>query len=454
MLNKIKKLIPRRLFSCYHYGLALLGAVIYRFPAKQLTVIGITGTKGKSSTTELINAILEENGHRTAVAGTIRFKTGDEDQPNLKKMTQPGRFFLQRLLRKAVNKGCDTAVLELTSEGAKQWRHKWLELDVLVFTNLSPEHIESHGSYEKYREAKLSIGRELEKAAKQNKYLAVNADDPEHHRFIEAAPSAQVIKFSQQEAEVTSFTPEQQIFRWRQKEWKTPLTGDFNRQNILAALCATLDTGLADAESASSAISKLDTLPGRTEKINRGQDFSVVVDYAHTPDSLEKLYQAFAQSKKDDQNKTSKTLQQDRSKPFGGAQDKHADEHQLICVLGNTGGGRDKWKRPVMGEIADRYCDEVILTNEDPYDEDPEQIVEEMRLAIKNTPCRIIIDRREAIHQALRSAASGERSQNSVVLISGKGTDPYIMGSRGERIPWSDRQVAEEELNKLVNSSR
>jgi UDP-N-acetylmuramoyl-L-alanyl-D-glutamate--2,6-diaminopimelate ligase len=170
-LRLAKKILPKRLFSMiqpgYHYILALLGAIIYRFPSRHIKVIAVTGTKGKSTVVELTNAILEEAGFKTAVLGTIRFKVGDQSRPNLYKMTTPGRFFVQKFLRQSVTEKCEYAVLEMTSEAARQFRHKFIEFNALIFTNLSPEHIESHGSYEKYVAAKLSIGKALEQSSKK-----------------------------------------------------------------------------------------------------------------------------------------------------------------------------------------------------------------------------------------------------------------------------------------------
>jgi UDP-N-acetylmuramoyl-L-alanyl-D-glutamate--2,6-diaminopimelate ligase len=170
----------------------------------------------------------------------------------------------------------------------------------------------------------------------------------------------------------------------------------------------------------------LDEIKGRVQKIQAGQNFTVVVDYAHTADSLKNLYEAFPNSQK-------------------------------ICVLGNCGGGRDTWKRPEMARVADKYCDEIILTDEDPYDDDPEQIIEEMRVAIEKKPVSVIMDRRVAIHTAIERACALERTaslrdnKKIAVLISGKGTDPYIMRKNGTKEPWSDANVAEEELKKIIS---
>ena len=166
--------------------------------------------------------------------------------------------------------------------------------------------------------------------------------------------------------------------------------------------------------TAASALANLSLIPGRAQIIDIGQNFLAVVDYAHTPDSLEALYSAYGERRK-------------------------------ICVLGNTGGGRDTWKRPRMGEIAQKYCDEIILTNEDPYDESPEKIVAEMAAGITTKKPQIILDRRAAIAAALRAAHAGD-----AVLITGKGTDPFIMGAHGTKVAWSDARVVKEELDKLL----
>ncbi len=184
MKKLLKSFTPEPVLRFYHYSLAMLGAIRYGFPSRKLIVIGVTGTKGKSTTTEIIAAILKEAGHTVAIASTIRFSIGRETEANLFKMTMPGRFFLQRFLRKAVNKGATHAVVEMTSEGARQFRHKGISLDALVFTNLAPEHIESHGSFEKYKEAKLSLAKHLESSSKRPRYIVANIDDKHGKDFL------------------------------------------------------------------------------------------------------------------------------------------------------------------------------------------------------------------------------------------------------------------------------
>ena len=178
ILAFVKALLPKTALEVvrppYHYALARTAAVYFKHPSRELTVIGITGTKGKSTTTEILTRILETNGHKVASLSTIQFKIGDVVEPNLHKMTLPGRFFVQEFLRKAVDAGCTHAIVELTSEGAKQFRHQFLELDALIFTNLTPEHIESHGSFEKYKQAKLSIAKRVEESVKRPRFIAAN----------------------------------------------------------------------------------------------------------------------------------------------------------------------------------------------------------------------------------------------------------------------------------------
>jgi UDP-N-acetylmuramoyl-L-alanyl-D-glutamate--2,6-diaminopimelate ligase len=357
--------------------------------------------------------MLVEAGYKTAAVSTIRFCVGDECERNLFKMTMPGRFFLQKFLRKALDAGATHAVVEMTSEGATQFRHKGISIDALIFTNLAPEHIESHGSMEAYAAAKLSLARHLEQSGKRPRFIVANADDAYGERFL-AAIVENKVPFSLADASPYHADAGGITFTWQSEEWHSPLIGEFNLKNILAALALGEAMGL-DRAAMRRAIEKTAVISGRAEFLDdRGQEFSVVVDYAHTPDSLRAFYEAFEGRRK-------------------------------VCVLGNTGGGRDTWKRPLMGKIAEAHCDEVILTNEDPYDEDPMQILEAMKSGMKREP-RIILDRRQAIRTALSLAQSG-----GAVLITGKGTDPYIMGPNGTKEEWSDRMIAEEELDALLS---
>ncbi|MCK9345136.1 MAG: UDP-N-acetylmuramyl-tripeptide synthetase [Candidatus Pacebacteria bacterium] len=415
ILRIIKKIIPRNIFRAfqpaYHYLFALLAATIYRFPSRHIGVIAITGTKGKTSTTEIVSAILEEAGYRTALAGTLRFKIGEDEERNLYKMTIPGRFFVQRFLRRAVNAKCDWVIIEMTSEGARQFRHKFIDFDALIFTNLSPEHIESHGSFENYKEAKLSIAQALAKSPKRPRIIVANADNEYAKEFL-AVDAETKTTYSLKDAEPYTLKKDDTTFTFMGAPLEAHLSGAFNLSNILAGISFARTQNIAP-EVIRRALEKFHGIRGRVERVNQGQEFDVVVDYAHTPDSLEKVYEVFQDSRK-------------------------------ICVLGGTGGGRDSWKRPAMGAIASAHCDEIILTDEDPYDEDPQKIVEEIREGIEEGKVEIIMDRRAAIAKALSFAKTGD-----AVIITGKGTDPYIMGPNGTKTPWDDATVAKEELIKL-----
>jgi UDP-N-acetylmuramoyl-L-alanyl-D-glutamate--2,6-diaminopimelate ligase len=404
--------IFRNVLSWYHLSLAYLGAFFYDFPSKKLRVIAVTGTKGKSSTSEMISAIFEEQGERTALLNSIRFKIDTDSEPNTLRMSMPGRFFIQRFLADALKAGCTTVVLEMTSEGARQFRHRAIELDALVFTNLAPEHIESHGSYEAYADAKFEIGLQLARSKKRPRVIVANADDPASSRYL-LLPVEVVVPFSLSVQKPYESSDRGGYFTFEQEKIAVDLPGEFSLQNALAASSVARAFRI-QAPTMARALSKLGAIPGRAERIDGGQNFTVIVDYAHTPESLTALYDAYAARRK-------------------------------ICVLGNTGGGRDHWKRPVMGAIADERCDEVILTNEDPYDEDPLSIVQEMTKTMKRS-ATIVMDRRAAMARAFEIAKDGD-----AVLITGKGTDPCICVANGEKIPWSDAQVAREEIASLLS---
>lgn len=416
-LSRAKKLLPEPLAEAaralWHPLLATLAALRSGFPACEMTVVGINGTKGKSTTSDMLFSILTNAGHKTALASTIRFAIGDESEPNLFKMTMPGRGFLQHFLARARKQGATHAVVELTTEGARQWRHRFLSLDALVMLNVQREHLERFGSFEKYVAAKRWLVRELERSRKKTRAVVVCTEDAENASFLDAAVETK-LPFSYHELEQLSSDAHETRFTYRGTQFTIPLPGRFNALNALGAIRAAEHLGVPLSVSA-KALAAMPQVKGRLEPVNRGQSFSVIIDYAHTPDSLRALYSAYPGRK--------------------------------ICVLGNTGGGRDTWKRPEMGRIADEACAEVILTDEDPYDEDPRAILDEMARGMKRAP-EIILDRRHAIRRALTLATTGD-----TVLISGKGTDPYIMGKNGSKTPWSDVAVVAEELDLLLQKN-
>ncbi len=414
----IKGILPgdlyKRLLPFYHLTLVYVGIFIYRSPSRSLKVVGVTGTKGKSSVTEYINGILEEAGYKTAIISTIRFKVGDHNEPNMLKMTMPGRFFIQKYLAKARRAKCDWAIVEMTSEGTKQFRHKGIALDALVFTNISPEHIESHGSFENYVAAKKKIGSALAHSRKRPRTIVANADDEYGDYFLQL-PVENQVPYTLENTTYTTDNTKGTTVSYNGQTLYSPFPGEFTAYNMLAAAQFAHTYGISDTDI-KNGLEHTTQILGRVQKIDMGQPFAVYVDYAHTPDSLEKLYQAFPEKTK-------------------------------VCVLGNAGGGRDTWKRPLMGKIAEKYCSEVILTDEDPYDEDPRAIVDAMQEEMTTKPA-IIMDRREAIKTAFTRAQ--KYANDAVVLITGKGTDPYIMRKNGTKEPWSDARVAKEELEHIL----
>jgi UDP-N-acetylmuramoyl-L-alanyl-D-glutamate--2,6-diaminopimelate ligase len=321
-------------------------------------------------------------------------------------------------LKDAVIKHCTYAILELSSEGAKQFRHRGIDLDALVFTNLQPEHIESHGSFENYRDAKLSLASYMARRGNKKRPRAIiaNNDDPTGSLFLQT-PVEKKIPYSLLNAETVVLGQQGVDFTIEDQRFSSSLRGKFNLSNLLAAIQTTHAFGVP-LSSIRRAVRAFAGVPGRLEEIDEGQNFRVFVDYAHTPDSLKAVYETFPAEKK-------------------------------ICVLGSTGGGRDTWKRPEMGKVAGEFCETVILTNEDPYDEAPEKIINEVASGVEMSGKKpeVIMDRREAIRAALSYARASR-----VVLVTGKGTDPYIMGPNGSKTPWSDASVVREELKHLLST--
>lgn len=260
--------------------------------------------------------------------------------------------------------------------------------------------------------AKLSVARELEKSPKKEKVIVANGDDKYAEKFLEFKIENKQ-KFFLSNARPFEIRENGLDFTFGGKLVRSHLSGEFNLYNILAATTLANSLGVPP-ETIIRAVEKFNGVRGRMERVEAGQDFIVVVDYAHTADSMEKVYQVF-------------------------------QNHRKICVFGATGGGRDKWKRPEMGRVADAYCEEIILTDDDSYDENPREIAEEVKKGIANKNPKIIVDRREAIREGLHLAKTGD-----AVIITGKGTDPFIMGPKGSKIPWDDATVVREELGKLT----
>ena len=409
-------------FSAYHFLWAWTGARMHRYPGKKIFVIGITGTKGKTTTLELLNAILETAGKSTALLSSIREKVGDDNKKNGAGNSMPGHGYLQKFLKRAIQAKCGYALIEVTSQGVVGHRHRFVNWNIGAITNLAPEHIESHGSFENYRKAKLGF---LKYVLKKGGKIFLNRDDVSHAFFSQALSGARTMDYSKTDSWLQSYMPKltpvrSQIDKPSEKQF---LARGFNEENIAVAVAIAKELGIGD-QVIEQAIAAFEGVPGRMEFVHEG-GYTGVVDYAHTPDSLEAAYKAVRQHMEIDAP---------------------GNRSRLICVLGGAGGGRDKWKRPEMGKIAAHYCDEIILTNEDPYDEDPEEILSQIEAGIAQVPyprpkMMKVLDRREAIRKAVEALQPGD-----VLIGTGKGSEDCIHLARGKKIPWNEKEVFEEML--------
>lgn len=399
-------LMVQRFKTIYHYLLAFFGNIFYGFPSKKIFVLGVTGTKGKSTTLEALNYVFEATGNKTALLSSVRERIVGVESLNETDNTMPGRFFIQRFLKKAVQAGAQYAFIEITSEGIIQHRHRFIDWDGAVFLNLHKEHIERHGSFENYRGAKIQFFQDVATRSNKSKkwFFINNADEAREYFYRVVQGRGEVIQFDPKIAA--------RIGGW--------LGYEFNRENAAAVLAIAISLGIP-AQKTKALLNKFPGLTGRMETV-REKPFKVVVDYAHTPDSLEAVYRAL--TKKNLQLKT--------------------NDSKLICVLGSAGGGRDKWKRSAMGKVADTYCREIILTNEDPYDENPEAILQNISFGFSpNRKFYKILDRRAAIERAIRLAKKGD-----TVIVTGKGSERWIHVKKGDKIPWDEKRITAEILKE------
>lgn len=408
MLSYIKNL--------YHLALAGLMAVLYGFPSRKLYVLGVTGTKGKSTIIALISAILGAAGKRVAFLSSVEVRMGDAVEKNKTSMTMPGRGYLQRFLARAAKSKCDYALLEVTSQGVAQYRHRFIDFDAALVTNLHPEHIESHGSFSAYRDAKCRFFADVRRSRKPNKLFFINAAMAERPCFEDAVGNNEIIFFEREDFVNTDLKNHYNLDSAAAKSMLSSwLQNDFNLENVAAAVAFARTQNIPD-NIIFQALQDFHGVSGRIEYVAR-KPFAVIVDYAHTPDSLEAVYKAAS-----------------------------ANGEKLICVLGAAGGGRDKWKRPKMGEIAAKYCQEIILTNEDPFDEPPMQILEDIEKGIFGAAREVqyekILDRREAIAKAIAIASPGD-----AVILTGKGSEQSIRVAGGKKLPWNERAIVEEILS-------
>lgn len=417
---------PLRLL--YHKLIAVAAAVYYRFPSRYLHVIAVTGTKGKTTTTHLISSILQEAGYKVGFASTVSFKVADTQWVNKTKTTTLGPFFLQKLLRNMVEQNCTHAVLEVSSHAIIQNRIWGINVDTAVFTNLGEDHLDYHGGFENYLRAKGLLFSRLHRSVRKSriqKISVLNKEDPNFNYFDQFLADrkytfgfgggtcfASDIELLPAGSRFTLHIPNNHMGIFFQ------LPGEFNVSNALAAATVGLANNIP-LSTIKTALEKALPIPGRFEHIQSGQNFSVIVDYAHTAESLEnllKLYRILTKGK-------------------------------LFVVFGATGGGRDKGKRPKMGAIADQYADYLIVTDDDPYEEDEWQIIEQVSSGIQRVEGDRfwkIPNREEAIKLSLTLAGEGD-----AVIIAGKGAEEVQM-IHGQAVPWDDRKI----VHNLLEQAR
>lgn len=416
----------------YHKTMAVVAATWYGFPSRKLKVIGVTGTNGKTTVVNLITRILMENGSKVGMASTVNFQLGGTSWMNTTKMSTQSAFFIQRFLRDMVRAGCDYAVLEVTSHALTQSRVWGIDFDVALMTNVTGDHIEYHGGFENYLHAKGLLFRDLISSGRKvgvSKVTIVNRDDANFDFFDQfladtkltyglthGTCTAKQIEMSPEGTKFLLQVPNDQI------EVNLRLPGIPNVYNVLAAACVALNERVP-LKVLQRVLGKIDPVPGRYELVNEGQPFHVVVDYAHNIDAIGNILKMY--------------------KDILSA----AGKGKLIVVFGATGGGRDQAKRPVMGALLDQYADTVIVTDDDPYEEDEWRIISMVSEGVKRQEGGVqkkfwkIPGRREAIRLAFSLARD-----HDIVLIAGKGAEPVQM-VYGERRAWDDRAVARELLN-------
>lgn len=394
-------------------ALALISSAFYGFPSRKLKLVGVTGTNGKTTTTHLIKSILESVGLKTGLIGTINYVIGDEIIPAVQ--TTPEALDLNRFLSEMVDKNISACVMEVSSHSLALDRVYGLDFDVGVFTNLTQDHLDFHRTFEAYFQAKKILFDSLKESA----YAIYNIDDPYGERIVADTKAKKLSYGKSEKADVKvkdielSFDGTSLIVQTPSEsslEINSKLIGEFNVYNILAAVAVGYALGI-DHQDIKRGIENLENVKGRFEKIVSPDGYVVIIDYAHTPDALEKCIDTILRLRE------------------------QTGQGKLITVFG-CGGDRDVGKRPIMGKIATEKSDITVITSDNPRFEDPQKIISDIVEGVnQNSVYYIFVDRKEAIYRALEMAQKGD-----IVLIAGKGHEEYqIIGDR--KIPFSDKQV-------------
>lgn len=402
-------------------ALAKVASNYYKKPTQALRLVGVTGTNGKTTITHIIKAILEEEGKKTGMIGTLYAKIGD--QAKKVQHTTPEAPELEEFMHLAVEKETDYVVMEVSSHALDLYRVNELDFNVAIFSNLSQDHLDFHHNMDEYKKAKLKLFKMIK--AQENNYTIVNVDDDHGKNFIAETNCNTITYGLMQEADVSAIDLDISLkgtnftVKYKNHEFKVKmkLIGLFSVYNVLAAIAFALSEKI-EPSIITKALTNIEGIPGRFEQVDLGQDFTVIVDYAHTPDGLENIL------------KTSKQIA----------------ENRLITVFG-CGGDRDKSKRPLMGKIAAEYSNFCVVTSDNPRSEDPQAIIDDIVPGlnmVKDSRYAIILDRKDAINHAFHLAKKGD-----VIIIAGKGHETYQLV--GEKVlEFDDREIAKETLRGLL----
>lgn len=407
--NIVKILVPNS-----RYALALLANRFYNFPSKRMKMIGVTGTNGKTTTTHIIDSILMQR-YRTGLIGTLYYKINGQIRKS--KDTTPEPPDLQEIFSQMVAEQVDYCAMEVSSHGIDFFRVQGVNYNVGLFTNLTQDHLDYHKTMEHYLQTKLKLFRWLDR----HDHAIANVDDPHAIDFFNATVANKIsygiqnkadvmakdIQFSIKGTQYRLCTPIGEI------DIKQQLAGLFNVYNSLAAVAVAISQNF-DLETIKAGLEQKIVVSGRFELVDKGQPFSVVVDYAHTPDGIDNVL------------KLAKNLNPKR----------------LITVFG-CGGDRDKEKRPIMGKIASQYSDMIVLTADNPRNEDPEKIIDQIATGLGTTPYHRIIDRHDAIEFAIHQAQPGD-----IVMLIGKGHET-TQTLKDRTIHFNDVEEAEKALSNL-----
>lgn len=434
----VKSLIPDSVLKVirpYYHGLAAFAAgFYYGRPSEKMIVIGITGTTGKSTTTAMLSHILNFTGKKCGYITTVNFFDGEHDFVNKHGVSMPGGPLLQKQLAQMFKNVCQYAIVECTSEGLAQNRHWGINFDAAIFTNLSHAHVESHGTYGDYRQAKARLFESLYNGSKKiffkEKMIGVNLDEPMSGFFLSYPADKKFgISFTHIKAggilsllygDVIKAGPPME-FKIYDTNFVLDMLGGFNMKNASLAAATAESLGVPLSESA-KALKSFHGVRGRMESVPNNLGVTIIVDFGCEPASIAAALESAAQ----------------------------LPHNKLIHVFGSTGGHRDISKRFVFGKTSAQYADSIIITNDDVYNSDPAEIAVNIEEGVKSfklrkPPYEIILNRRAAIAKAISTA-----QKNDVILITGKGSEQFLVLPGDKRIEWDDVSVVKEELKKIV----